>query len=58
MAIENEKANTAINWTDEMVKRWPKVSEDRALHVEPGSPWENAYSETFTSRLGGNDEHR
>ncbi len=41
-----------------MVKRWPKLSGVRALHVEPGSPWENAYSETFTSRLGDNDEHR
>lgn len=24
-----------------------------ALHIEPGSPWENAYSETFISRLEG-----
>ena len=24
----------------------------RTLYVEPGSPWENAYSETFISRFG------
>ena len=24
----------------------------RTIYIEPGSPWENAYSETFNSRLG------
>jgi putative transposase len=24
----------------------------RTLYIEPGSPWENAYSETFISRFG------
>ncbi len=24
----------------------------RTLYIEPGAPWENAYSETFISRFG------
>jgi putative transposase len=34
------------------VKRWLEVSGVRTLYIEPGSPWENAYSETFNSRFG------
>jgi putative transposase len=34
------------------VKRWLDVSGVRTLYIEPGSPWENAYSETFISRFG------
>ena len=33
------------------VKRWLEVSGVRTLYIEPGSPWENAYSETFISRF-------
>jgi transposase InsO family protein len=34
------------------VKRWLEVWGVRTLYIEPGSPWENAYSETFNSRFG------
>jgi putative transposase len=34
------------------VKRWLEVSGVKTLYIEPGSPWENAYSETFNSRFG------
>jgi putative transposase len=34
------------------VKRWLEVSGVQTLYIEPGSPWENAYSETFNSRFG------
>jgi len=33
------------------VKQWLEVSGVKTLYIEPGSPWENAYSETFISRL-------
>jgi putative transposase len=33
------------------VKRWLEVSGVRTLYIEPDSPWENAYSETFVSRF-------
>jgi putative transposase len=34
------------------IKGWLEVSGVRTLYIEPGSPWENAYSETFNSRFG------
>ncbi len=33
------------------IKRWLEVCGVRTLYIEPGSPWENAYSETFISRF-------
>ncbi len=34
------------------IKEWLEVSGVRTLYIEPGAPWENAYSETFISRFG------
>ncbi len=34
------------------VKRWLETSGVKTLYIGPGSPWENAYSETFISRFG------
>jgi putative transposase len=36
----------------EAVKRWLAASGVKTLYIEPGSPWENAYAETFISRFG------
>ena len=33
------------------IKEWLAVSGVKTLYIEPGAPWENAYSETFISRL-------
>jgi transposase InsO family protein len=33
------------------VKRWLTSSGVETLYIEPGAPWENAYSETFISRM-------
>ena len=33
------------------VKRWLAASGVETLYIEPGAPWENAYSETFISRM-------
>jgi transposase InsO family protein len=33
------------------IKRWLEVSGVKTLYIEPGAPWENAYSETFISRF-------
>jgi putative transposase len=35
----------------EVIKRWLAASGVKTLYIEPGAPWENAYSETFISRL-------
>jgi transposase InsO family protein len=33
------------------IRQWLEVSGGRTLYIEPGAPWENAYSETFISRF-------
>ena len=33
------------------IKRWLAAFGVETLYIEPGAPWENAYSETFISRL-------
>ncbi len=33
------------------IKQWLEASGVETLYIEPGSPWENAYSETFISRF-------
>jgi putative transposase len=33
------------------IKHWLATSGVETLYIEPGAPWENAYSETFISRL-------
>lgn len=33
------------------IKQWLEAAGVRTLYIEPGSPWENAYSETFISRF-------
>ena len=33
------------------VKGWLEASGVKTLYIEPGSPWQNAYAETFNSRL-------
>ena len=34
------------------VKRWLEASGVGTLYIEPGSPWENAYGESFNGRFG------
>ena len=33
------------------IKEWLEACGVKTLYIEPGSPWENAYSETFISRF-------
>ena len=35
----------------EAVKQWLSAAGVETLYIEPGSPWENAYIESFNSRL-------
>lgn len=35
----------------EAIKEWLAISGVKTLYIEPGSPWENAYSESFISRM-------
>jgi putative transposase len=34
------------------LKQWLAISEVGTLYIEPGSPWENAYAESFIGRFG------
>ena len=36
----------------ETVKKWLEASGVGTLYIEPGSPWENAYTESFNGRFG------
>jgi len=33
------------------IQRWLKLVEIQALYIEPGSPWQNGYAESFHSKL-------
>jgi putative transposase len=35
----------------DVVKQWLQKSGVKTLYIEPGSPWKNAYSESFNSRF-------
>ncbi len=50
-APEYIRSDNGPEFVAEAVKRWLTVSGVGTLYIEPGSPWENAYSETFISRM-------
>ena len=46
------RSDNGPEFVAEAIKRWLAASGVKTLYiVEPGAPWENAYSETFISRL-------
>ncbi len=48
---EYSRSDNGPEYIAEALKRWLAVSGVGTLYIEAGSPWENAYSETFISRL-------
>jgi putative transposase len=48
---EHIRSDNGPEFIAETVKSWLARRGSRTLYIEPGSPWENAYSETFNSRL-------
>src|SRR5215213_8179062 len=46
------RSDNGPEFVAEAVKRWLKISGVETLYIEPGSPWENAYAESFIGRLG------
>lgn len=45
---------SALKWlsiVDEFTRSWLKRGDVQALYIEPGSPWENGYAESFHSRF-------
>lgn len=45
------RSDNGPEFVSEVVRKWLKDSGVRTLFIEPGSPWENAYLESFNSRL-------
>ena len=43
---------TAPSSSPAAVKRWLEACGVETLYIEPGSPWENAYAESFIGRFG------
>ena len=50
-APEYIRSDNGPEFVAEAVKHWLAAYGVGTLYIEPGSPWENAYSETFISRL-------
>jgi transposase InsO family protein len=48
---EHIRSDNGPEFIAEAVKGWLARRGSGALYIEPGSPWEDAYSETFNSRL-------
>ena len=48
---EHLRSDNGPEFIAEAVKRWLAGEGTKTLYIEPGSPWENAYSESFNSRL-------
>jgi putative transposase len=48
---EHIRSDNGPEFIAEVVKDWLARRGAKTLYIEPGSPWENAYSETFNSRL-------
>lgn len=45
------RSDNGPEFISEVVRNWLKSSGVKTLFIEPGSPWENAYIESFNSRL-------
>jgi transposase InsO family protein len=48
---EHLRSDNGPEFIAEAVKQWLACEGTKTLYIEPGSPWENAYSESFNSRL-------
>lgn len=48
---EHLRSDNGAEFIATKVKRWLAQARIATLYIEPGSPWENAYSETFNSRM-------
>jgi putative transposase len=48
---EHLRSDNGPEFIAQAVREWLTKEGTKALYIEPGSPWENAYSESFDSRL-------
>ncbi len=48
---EHIRSDNGPEFTAKAVRRWLKDLEVNTLFIEPGSPWENGYVESFNGKL-------
>jgi transposase InsO family protein len=48
---EHIRSDNGPEFIAKSIQRWLKKLEVQTLYIEPGSPWENGYAESFHSRL-------
>lgn len=48
---EHIRSDNGSEFTAEVVRNWLGMLKIKPLHIEPGSPWENGYVESFHGRL-------
>ena len=48
---EHIRSDNGPEFTAKAVRRWLNVLEVNTLFIEPGSPWENGYIESFNGKL-------
>ena len=48
---EHIRSDNGSEFTAEVVRSWLGTLEIKPLYIEPGSPWENGYVESFHGRL-------
>ena len=45
------RSDNGSEFTAKAVRKWLKAVDVRTLYIEPGSPWENGYIESFNGKL-------
>ena len=45
------RSDNGSGFTARAIRRWLKNLEVKTLYIEPGSPWENGYNESFNGKL-------
>jgi transposase InsO family protein len=45
------RSDNGPEFVAKVVRRWLKKSNVKALFIEPGSPWQNGYNESFNGKL-------
>jgi transposase InsO family protein len=40
-----------VQWAEDEIRKWLKRLQVKTLYIEPGSPWENGYNESFNGKF-------
>ena len=51
LRLVEPRSDNGSEFTAELVRRWLAALDVQTLFIEPGSPWENGYVESFNGKL-------